>query len=92
LGSLTLLGGQLGAKVLDKTGITDRFNFILEYVRDENTPGQLFRSQQDTESSDIPRAATIFTVLEEQLGLRLEPSKTPRDFIVIDHVERLSPN
>jgi uncharacterized protein (TIGR03435 family) len=43
-------------------------------------------------SSDIPRAATIFTALEEQLGLKLEPTKAPREFIVIDHVERLTPN
>ena len=92
LGTLTLLGGQLGAKVLDKTGITDKFNFILEYVRDENTPGPLSRTPQDAEPSDIPRAGTIFTALEEQLGLRLEPAKAPREFIVIDHVERLSPN
>jgi len=42
--------------------------------------------------SGIPRAATIFTALEEQLGLKLEPTKAPRGFIVIDHVERLSPN
>jgi uncharacterized protein (TIGR03435 family) len=91
LGTLTLLGGQLNAKVLDKTGITDKFNFILEFAIDENTPGRLARIQ-DTGPSDVPRAATIFTALEEQLGLRLEPAKAPREFIVIDHVERLSPN
>jgi hypothetical protein len=43
-------------------------------------------------SSVLPRAATIFTALEEQLGIRLEPAKAPREFLVIDHVERLSPN
>jgi bla regulator protein BlaR1 len=91
LGVLTLLGGQLNAKVLDKTGITDKFNFTLEFAIDENTPGRLFRTQ-DIEPSEIPRAATIFTALEEQLGVRLEPARAPREFIVIDHVEQLSPN
>jgi uncharacterized protein (TIGR03435 family) len=90
LGTLTLLGNQLNARILDKTGITDKFNFTLEFVIDENTPGRLGRG--DVEPGDIPRAATIFTALEEQLGLRLEPAKAPREFIVIDHVERLSPN
>jgi uncharacterized protein (TIGR03435 family) len=91
LGTLTLLGGQLGAKVLDKTGVTDKFNFVLEVAIDENTPGRLLRFQ-DPGPSDIPRAATIFTAFEEQLGLRLEPAKAPREFLVIDRVEKLSPN
>ena len=93
LGALSLLGGALNAQVLDKTGITDKFTFILEYSIDENSPGDArFSDLSTTEPSDIPRAATIFTALEEQLGLKLEPAKAPREFIVIDHVERLSPN
>jgi uncharacterized protein (TIGR03435 family) len=42
--------------------------------------------------ADVPRAATIFTAIEEQLGLKLEPARAPRDFIVIDRVERPSPD
>ena len=34
----------------------------------------------------------IFTALEDQLGLKLEPSKGPAEILVIDHVERLSQN
>ena len=86
------LGGNLGrVQVFDKTGITDKFNFIFEFTTDENAPG-FAPSPTDTAPSDVPRAATIFTALEEQLGLRLEPAKAPREFLVIDHVERLSPN
>jgi bla regulator protein blaR1 len=88
-----LLGANLGAvQVLDKTGITDKFNFVLEFAIDENAPGDPNVAPYNPEPSDIPRAATIFTALEEQLGLRLEPAKTPREFIVIDRAERLSPN
>jgi uncharacterized protein (TIGR03435 family) len=91
LSSLVLLGSDLGAKILDKTGITDKFNFTLEFAIDENTPGRLARAEEIA-PSDIPRAPTIFTALGEQLGLKLEPAKAPREFIVIDHVEKLSPN
>lgn len=87
------LGGSLGAvQVFDKTSVTDKFNFVLEFARDENAPGDPnISAPLDTEPSDIPRAATIFTALED-LGLKLEPAKAPREFIVIDHAETLSPN
>jgi uncharacterized protein (TIGR03435 family) len=39
-----------------------------------------------------PDAPSIFTAIQEQVGLRLEPLKVPADFIVIDHVERPTPN
>jgi uncharacterized protein (TIGR03435 family) len=82
-----------GVVVTDKTGNTDKFNIVLEYVRDENTPGPRFLVRNDPEApSDVPRGQTIFIALEDQLGLRLEPSRAPRDFIVIDRVERPSAN
>jgi uncharacterized protein (TIGR03435 family) len=99
-GGMTLeaLAGNLasplgGVVVMDKTGNTDKFNFVLEFVVDENTPGPRFLTPRPApEPSDIPRAATIFTALEEQLGLRLERTNRPREFIVIDRVERPAPN
>ena len=99
-GGMTLeaLAGNLasplgGVVVMDKTGNTDKFNFVLEFVLDENTPGPRFLTPRPApEPSDIPRAATIFAALEEQLGLRLERTSRPREFIVIDHVERPAPN
>ena len=99
-GGMTLeaLAGNLasplgGVVVMDKTGNTDKFNFVLEFVVDENTPGPRFLTPRPApEPSDIPRAATIFTALEEQLGLRLERTSRPREFIVIDAIERPGPN
>jgi uncharacterized protein (TIGR03435 family) len=87
------LAGSLGAvQVFDKTGITDKFSFILEFARDENAPGDPHITlPPDTEPSDITPASTIFTAVEE-LGLKLEQTKAPREFLVIDHVERVSPN
>jgi uncharacterized protein (TIGR03435 family) len=88
------LAGPLGGVIVtDKTGNTDKFNFVLEFVIDDNTPGPRFLAPRPApEPSDIPRAATIFTALEEQLGLRLERTSAPREFIVIDQVERPSAN
>jgi uncharacterized protein (TIGR03435 family) len=80
-----------GVRVLDKTGVTDRFNFFLEFARDENAPGRSVL-EQPPPPSDGPRAATIFAAIEEQLGLRLEQTRAPREFVVIDRVERPAPN
>ena len=40
----------------------------------------------------LPKAPSIFTAPEQQLGLKLEPIRVPREFIVIDQVERPAAN
>jgi uncharacterized protein (TIGR03435 family) len=95
-GLANVLGARLGGvRVFDRTGFTsdERFNFVLEFAVDENAPGLPGGDLPPrADSADVPRAATVFTVLEEELGLKLEPDRTSREFIVIDHVERPSPN
>ena len=89
----TFLGGSLGrVRVLDKTGNSEKFNFVLEFAMDDNTPGASTFFPRPAEPSDIPPGQTIYSALQDQLGLRLEQARAPRAFIVIDHVERLSPN
>jgi uncharacterized protein (TIGR03435 family) len=67
--------------VIDKTELAGRFNFPLEYLPGEAAP------------SDDPSAGpSIFTALQEQFGLKLEPAKAPGEIHVIDHVERPSEN
>jgi uncharacterized protein (TIGR03435 family) len=70
-----------GRTVIDKTGITTRYNFELRWTPD-NTP------------ADSPEAfgSSIFTALQEQLGLKLEPATAPLDILVIDSAERPSAN
>jgi len=67
-----------GKPVVDRTGLAGRFDFRLKWTR-EQTP-----------MTDANAAPGLFTALEEQLGLKLEPVKTPVDVIVIDHIERPS--
>ncbi len=57
--------------VLDKTGLTGGYDFTLEFSR----------GTADSTS------ASIFTAVQEQLGLKLDPAREPTDVLVIDHVE-----
>ena len=70
--------------------------FVLEFVPDDSLSrqylGQATDRQVASDPSTVPRAPGFATALEEQLGLRLQRVPTPRQFIVIDAVERPTPN
>jgi uncharacterized protein (TIGR03435 family) len=83
-----LLGLMLDRPVIDKTGIPGKFSVYLEFAVDQATPGAL---EFKAPPSDEPPGPSIFTVVQ-QLGLKLEPAKGPREFLVIDHAERPSEN
>jgi uncharacterized protein (TIGR03435 family) len=76
-----LLRYQSGRTVIDKTGLTGRYDIKLSFTP-ENTP------------VDSPLAGhpTIFKALQEQLGLKLEPATAPLDILVIDSAEMPTPN
>jgi uncharacterized protein (TIGR03435 family) len=88
----TALAGQLGGRsVLDRTELKGAFEFKLEWTPDRGDSGP------PSQGVEVPLAApptgpSLFTALEEQLGLRLESAKGPVEFLVIDHVERPSGN
>ena len=96
------LSGVLGVQVIDRTGIpaTTRFNYVLEFRPDDRTRGPLAaRLNQDTaefqaaiDPAAVSPAPDIFAALEARLGLRLVPARAPREFIVIDRVERPGPD
>jgi uncharacterized protein (TIGR03435 family) len=69
--------------VIDTTGISGRFNIRLTYGFD---PGP------NPSPSDIERGPSIFTALQEQLGLKLESIRGPREFLIIDHAQRPEAN
>jgi uncharacterized protein (TIGR03435 family) len=68
--------------VVDRTGLIGAYDFELKYGRDP------FRSG----GSATPDLPTIFTALQEQLGLKLEGARGPVEFIVIDRAERPTPD
>jgi bla regulator protein BlaR1 len=79
--------------VIDKTGLTGMFDLYAEFIPDESTPGLLgrkfFAAPDGTPSEPGP---SMIAALQQQLGLKLEPAKGPREFLIIDHVERPSEN
>jgi uncharacterized protein (TIGR03435 family) len=70
-----------GRPVLDKTGLRGFYDFTLDWTPDYGGP-------PPPNSSGID----IFTALQEQLGLKLEPQKAPIEMIVVDHAEKPSEN
>jgi uncharacterized protein (TIGR03435 family) len=84
-----LLNLVLDRPVIDKTGITGKFDIRLEFGINEATPrflpgGDLARFAEAASNSTGP---SVFSAIQE-LGLKLEPTQGSRDFLVIDHVER----
>jgi uncharacterized protein (TIGR03435 family) len=80
----TNLAFQVERNIIDKTGLTAKYDFNLKW-----TPMQL---EGKVDASADNNAPDIFTALQEQLGLKLEPSKGPVDTLVIDHIEKPSEN
>jgi uncharacterized protein (TIGR03435 family) len=70
--------------VLDRTGLKGGYNFNLNL---HNPP------PKGTNPSDLKSSATdsenIFSAVQEQLGLKLEPRKAPVEILIIDHAEKL---
>jgi uncharacterized protein (TIGR03435 family) len=79
----------LDRSVIDRTGIAGTFIIRLEYQPDENMrcfgPAEMCKVDPD---SDILPGATIFSAMEQQLGLELNQIKGPKEHIVIDRVEQ----
>jgi uncharacterized protein (TIGR03435 family) len=68
--------------VLNKTGLTGYFHFHLEFLSNDPrlTP------------PDDPPFPSIFTAMQRQLGLKVDAGKGPREFLVVDRLEKPSEN
>jgi uncharacterized protein (TIGR03435 family) len=85
------LGKQLGRVVVDKTGLEGRYDLTLKWTPDELSDSQGGASGARSSTSDAS-APSLFTAIQEQLGLKLVPEKGPVAVLVIDHVEMPSEN
>jgi bla regulator protein BlaR1 len=89
------LSWQLGHTVLDRTGLKGNYDFTLRWTPGASEAGMTKLMGKSADDSSAPNGATgpsIFTALQEQLGLKLEPRTAPIDVLVIDHVEPPSEN
>jgi uncharacterized protein (TIGR03435 family) len=86
----TALGISLRCPVLDNTGLKGKYNFKLEWSA-MSKPARPPGDDSDLVASD-PSGPSIFTALQEQLGLRLRSQKGSGTFFVIERVERPSEN
>jgi uncharacterized protein (TIGR03435 family) len=73
-GLASMLSRPAGFPIIDKTGISGNYDIKLSYAPANNP------------DSSLP---SLFTALQEQLGLKLEPAKVPVEYLVIDHAERI---
>jgi uncharacterized protein (TIGR03435 family) len=87
---IDLLGNLTGRNVVDRTGLTGSWDFEMTYAADarrgEPRPGGPNLPPAE------PDAPSIFTALQEQLGLKLESAKAPIEVVVIDTVSELLPD
>ena len=84
----------LDRPVVDQTGLTDRYDFQLNWTPDDSQFTQ-FRTANvvvppTTDEANAP--PNLYTAIQQQLGLKIEATKAPDEVIVIDHVEKPSPN
>jgi uncharacterized protein (TIGR03435 family) len=91
-----MLSNEVDLPVVDRTGLTARFDVHIEYVPNRQITGPATLNGAPT---DLPEAAadptagpSIFSALEGQLGLKLTPGKAPLDIIIVDHAEKPTEN
>jgi bla regulator protein BlaR1 len=73
-----VLSHRTGRTVLDKTGLTGKYDLTLQWQSEKGLLPDYSESSK----------ASLFTALQEQLGLKLEPQTAPLEYVVIDHVEK----
>jgi uncharacterized protein (TIGR03435 family) len=81
------LSEELGRKVVDHTGLTGRYDFTLTWTPDDSAAAVAGNA-----AAGMAQGPSLFTAVQEQLGLKLEPVKAPVDVVVIDHLEKPGEN
>jgi uncharacterized protein (TIGR03435 family) len=81
----------LDRPVVDRTGLSGRFDFTLTWTPDESQfRGMGVRVPAPSTDPNLPPG--LFTAIEEQLGLKLESTRAPVEVLVVDRVEKPSDN
>ena len=78
-----MLTSQFGRPVIDKTGLSGKYDFVLKYNG---------RSDRDRNADDLDPTPPMDRALQEELGLKVEAAKGPVKVLVIDQVDKPSEN
>ncbi|HEY2017295.1 MAG TPA: TIGR03435 family protein [Bryobacteraceae bacterium] len=79
---------RLDRPVVDRTGLTGHFDFTLDFNREETVTPPAAGGDDERRPPDNPAEPSIFTALQEQLGLKLQAEKVPIDLVVVDRCDR----
>jgi uncharacterized protein (TIGR03435 family) len=90
-GFAAILAGQINTPVIDKVGLTGKFDFTLRWTPAPNEGNFASAGASDVSPAD-PAGPSLFSAIQDQLGLKLESSKGPIDVLVIDKIEKPSQN
>lgn len=86
-----VLQNSMDRPVVDQTGLSERYDFTLNFTPDPAQAALL--DGPPAPAGDNPDAAPdLFAAFQQQLGLKLEPTRAPVDVMVIDKVEKPSEN
>jgi uncharacterized protein (TIGR03435 family) len=85
------LSGQLQRVVEDRTGLTGTFDFDLTFTPDQMPQGPPPPGAPPLPAVD-PNGPSIFTAVQEQLGLKLESVRGPVRVLVVERIERPTPD
>ncbi|HUY95202.1 MAG TPA: M56 family metallopeptidase [Terracidiphilus sp.] len=95
-GLTRMLSQQTGSTVVDKTGLIGSYDFTLSFTPDQGVGMMILPKgpapQDGGGESQEPVGPSLFTALQEQLGLKLVAQKQKVDVVVIDHIEQPSAN
>ena len=88
-----ILSPLLDRPVIDRTGITGMVKFTMVFAAAQTAPGLPSPVMPDTAVAALPSGApSIFTAIQEQVGLKLEPTTGPVEVFVVDHIEHPTEN
>lgn len=85
-------GAVMDKPVVDQTGLKDRYDFNLNWTPDQSQFTAMGANVPQPNLDDPNAPPSLYTALQEELGLKLEPTKAKAQAFVIDHVEKPSAN
>jgi uncharacterized protein (TIGR03435 family) len=84
----TLLPQHVGRPVIDRTGLTGFYDYMLKWMPDPAIGTSLLGLPVISRPPADPDAPDIFTAVQEQLGLKLEAGRGPVEVVIIDRLEK----